>query len=257
MSSRFGYRPGPPRDGRRAGAVLLSYRRQPNIDPILRSLLRGSLFERVVMSNNNPQASSRDFVTVSDERLVVIDQLERQGCGLRWHLAQELLADLDVIVVIDDDLFLYPRQLERLVAHALQAPDAPHGVVGGVGRRPVERREAEVEVLWRCYVVTPTHVDRYLDLVAALDPTMRDEVEQRGDDIAISLTGDEPPRVHDVGRLLSCATSDDADIAVYLQPEFQATRGQVRSAAEAARSTLGWASSTRLARGGGIEPPTS
>ena len=239
LASRIGYQPDRLANGLTVGAVLLSYRRQHNIDPILASLLRGRLIDKVILSNDDPSTSIGDFVSHTDERLTIIDQAENRGPGVRWRLAHEMLADVDIVVCVDDDLFLYPRQIERLCGFVAASPGTPHGVAGIRDREIVQRKESPVDVLWRAYAVTREHVERYVEIVSGMHEH-RDDVERLADDVVISLVGDAPAQVHDVGYLLSCRSQTDPDIAVHQRPHFHETRRAVRAAAQQVRSQTSW-----------------
>lgn len=223
--------------------MLLSYRRPQNIDPILTALLRGRLIDTVVLSNDDPSISIRDHVSQTDERLMILDQTENQGPGMRWRLAHEMLADMDIVVSIDDDLFLYPRQIASLARFVAESPDRPHGVSGLRGQDIIERRESPVDVLWRAYGVTHQHVERYMEILAGVSEH-RQDVERVADDVVISLTGDAPAQVHHLGYLLSCRTTSDPDIALHRQPDFHPARRAVSDEVHRVRSQTSWGSRT-------------
>lgn len=220
---------------RRVGVVVLSYNREFNIEPIVRAVLRCRFVSRVLVSNNNPDKRVADFLDVDDDRVRAIDQPERRRPGVRWGLARELLADCSVIVAIDDDIFLSPRQLRELVEAALADPDSVHGCAAMVGRHYTTRVERTVDHVVRVYVTSQAHIERYFTLIDRMTD-YGGSVERIGDDIAISLAAPGPPRLHDVGRLLSCRTSTEAGIAVNQEDDFTAARDLILDEARRVRT---------------------
>lgn len=217
--------------------VVLSYRRQGNIDPILRSAGRCRFVQRIVMSNNDPEQRAADFVRFDDPRLELIDQPRRRRPGVRWGIARDRCGDDEVVVCIDDDVFLFPRQLRGLVQATIAEPEAVHGIAGQLGDQYVKGRDATVDYVMRVYALTGTTVRRYFQLVGAM-PQTGSEVERIGDDIVVSLSAPAAPRIHDLGFVLSCRSSLDAEVAVNQEADFLAVRSGLFDEATRARELL-------------------
>ena len=69
-------------------AILLSWKRIRNMQPIVRSLLRCDFIDRVIVSNNKPQYRMREELHLRDERLQLIDQPQPRAPGVRFELAR-------------------------------------------------------------------------------------------------------------------------------------------------------------------------
>lgn len=240
LSARVGRRPGPLPGGQRIEVVILSYARPWNIDPLVRTVLRCGFVDRVVLSNNNPDIPTSSFLRVRDPRLVVIDQPDHTGPGVRFELAREHLADLDGALLIDDDWLLWPSQIRRLVEHLFAAPEVPHGLSGRLGDIGLLRVDSEADVLFGVYAVTGTHLDRYVELYDALPQAARDLVDRGGEDIVISMTGDRRAIVHDVGYILFCASVNRAGVAISARPDFVTSRKVIREQLDLLGGALPW-----------------
>jgi hypothetical protein len=205
-----------------------------DITPLVRSLLKCTFVEKIIVSNHNPAVSIRDFVRVQDRRLTLLDQSVRHGPGYCWVLAAR--EDAEYFMRIDDDVLLFPRQVALLFRWLVEQPSAPHGLSGRIGSRYVQCRETEVDGLFSLYAATRAHVDRYLDhtdrMVRAGLLTVED-VELWSEDIVLSSTGSGKPRIHDVGFLLQGLTCWHSRVALHRQPGFREHRLQVENALEA------------------------
>ncbi len=92
-----------------ATAILLSYKRPKNIEPIVRALLRCAFIDKVIVSNNNPAVRIGDWVHLTDPRIRLIDQTRDSPPGLRFAIAFDTPAEH--FLCIDDDIFPYPKQV--------------------------------------------------------------------------------------------------------------------------------------------------
>ncbi len=226
-------------NGRRLTVLIPAYSpaRMRDITPLVRSLLKCTFVEKIIVSNHNPAVSIRDFVRVQDRRLTLLDQTVRRGPGYCWMLAAR--EDAEYFMRIDDDVLLFPRQAALLFRRLVEQPSVPHGLSGRIGSRYVQCRETDVDGLFSLYAATHTHVDRYLDyadrMVTAGLLTV-DDVELWGEDIVLSRTGSGKPRLHDAGFLLQGLTCWHSRVALHKQPGFPQRRLQVENALEATLS---------------------
>jgi hypothetical protein len=219
----------------RVGVVLLSYNREANLDPILRSVLRCRFVDCVLVSNNHPDKRCRDFISTDDPRVTCIDQPQRERPGIRWRLARDQMADCPVVVAVDDDVFLYPSQIRALVEAVLDDPDRVHGFAGMDGHTYLSGEDRDVDHIVRVYATTQDHIARYFELIDRM-PDHGGEVERIGDDMVISLSAPGPPRMHDVGYVLSCRTSTEDGIAVNREDDFTSVRDLIFAEATAHRA---------------------
>ena len=226
----------------RATAIVASFGRMRNVAPIVRTLLRCGFVERVVVSNHAPWVRIEDWVRVRDPRLRLSNEPVRRGSGHRWSVARATAAEH--FIVVDDDVFVRAPQLEALFGRLLDDPSVPHGL-HGARRAPggagvpagaplrwtqVSRRETDVEVLHKVYLVARARVDEYFRLRAALagrDPSLPALVDDFGDDLLISATGRGRPRVHDVGSYAECRTAQRSGVAVSSSERFSDARERI------------------------------
>jgi hypothetical protein len=225
--------------------VLLTYynpARMSHIGPRVRNILKCSFVEKVVVSNHNPAIRIADRVNFKDARLICMDQAVPRGCGYRWQIARALSAQY--LVAIDDDIMLFPSQLQVLFQHLIQAPEVPHGLSGML---PLEngklkyRQWSNMEVPYLCevYAVTREQVDRYFELerrIVASDETLLDVVERVADFVVISQTGAHNPRIHRAWWLLRDDTFETRGIAISKDERFWANVVQVVRTIEKLRS---------------------
>lgn len=217
-------------------AILQSYARPWNIDPMARMLLRFTCIERVIISNNNPRVDLRRHLAVADGRLTVIDQPHERPASMMAMLALRASErGAERFVSIDDDLLLFPAQIIRLLGGLSFNPTMPHGVVGQRVDRlggAVEHHvmgDMQVDVLNRAYAFTAAHVRRYAELLDALGYETDEQKETLpfGSDIVLSFSGDARPRVHAVGSLLSCPTAALPGVARFREPGFASFRADL------------------------------
>jgi hypothetical protein len=111
--------------------VLITYfhpARMTHIEPQIRNILKCNFVDKLVISNHNPDICINEKVKVNDNRVVFLNQSVKRGCGYRWLIANEL--DPEYLIVVDDDLLLFPSQLARLFKHLVNEPEIPHGMSG-------------------------------------------------------------------------------------------------------------------------------
>lgn len=214
----------------KAALILLSYKRIQNIEPIIKAALKCSFIDRIIVSNNNPdEFDVHEWMRFKDPRVVLINQKKREGFGNRWDLA---LKDInDNFILIDDDIFIKPKQLRILFEHLISNKNIPHGLAGSINfRKFVDRKDMQVEILHQVYAVTREHIENYFEYKNLLEqlPSLENiDIVNSADDIIISFTGSSYPRIYDTGIVLRCPSSHDENIASYLQDGFYEQRKMI------------------------------
>ncbi|MDZ7319276.1 MAG: glycosyltransferase family 2 protein [candidate division KSB1 bacterium] len=208
--------------------VLITYynpSRMRHINHQLRNLFKCDFVEKVIVSNHNPNIAIDSLVKVRDQRLVIVNQEIRRGCGYRWLVAQAFASEY--LVVIDDDILLFPWQLKTLFAELVADPQVPHGFAGMVRHDDdfLEYREKEnrsVDYLCEVYAITREHLKRYMELRNYIlkNESLARMIEFSVDFVVISQTGNYNPKIHDAGRLFRCPTYNESGIAVHKEREF-------------------------------------
>lgn len=208
--------------------VLITYfnpARMVRIDHQLRNILKCSYVDKVIISNHNPNINIQDRIKITDSRLKVLNQPVRQGCGYRWHIASEI--NPEYLIVIDDDLYLYPGQLTRLFKFLLAEPKIPHGL-SGINCLPDgsyefrDRVDRETDFLCEIYALTREHLAHYMKTYAELasNEQIIRIVNSTTDFILLSHTGVSKPKIHDVGRLFRDETFKVEGVAVHKKEMF-------------------------------------
>ncbi|MBC8073384.1 MAG: MFS transporter, partial [Deltaproteobacteria bacterium] len=227
------------RRGPRCCVVVLNYKRPANIHLIVRSALKCRFVDKVVVSNNNPDYRARQLTSAESERLVLIDQPRQTRQGIRFALAAA--HDSELYIAIDDDVFLSPRQLERLFTFLVADPSVPHGI-GGEARKTCSEQDLpprgygfvtgvngdrEVDHLTRVYAFTREHLGTALGLFEQLGMADLAQVGN-GEDIVLSFSGRSRPRIHRVGQVAQCASFACEGIATFTShANFFAERAQI------------------------------
>lgn len=211
-------------------AILLSYKRQENIDRIVRDLLESKLIDKIIVSNNNPEINIHEWVHIDSPKLELINQSSRQHCIKRFEIAAEL--PYEYFYCPDDDLFLTPAQTDQLLMQLMKYPHIPHGMYGQTRNfylqdiflgSDVFNINCEVDVLNRCYAFTKKHVDKMFELIKALGYSAASEAKFM-DDILLSFSGEGLPLCHDLGPFEECPTSGEAGIATWTENGFHDVR---------------------------------
>jgi hypothetical protein len=219
--------------GSGAMLILLSYKRPWNIEPLVRMGLRLGCIEHILVSNNNPAIDMRHCVRIQDERLTILAQPQRCTASIMPLLAARAARQgFSRFLAVDDDVFLLPEQIERVLACLEDQLAIPHGIVGQMftdtlsGRSDHVTGEREVDVLNRAYAFTDKHALAYERLLSALGRTTPESQAALpfGSDIVLSATGDGRPHIHDVGPFLSCPTAALPGIALFREEGFDAFR---------------------------------
>jgi hypothetical protein len=203
--------------------------RLPNLEPLVRHLLRCSFIDQIVVSNHNPALSAdvvRMATRLSDPRVNLINQAVPQGCGRRWQVAKDFR--FRYLISIDDDVLLYPHQLRRLFVGLLARPEVPHGIAGiciDKDERTAyhQRVNRSVDYLTEVYAITRTHFVEYWRLHQSLQQRSARRPaagEPAGDFLLLSRSGKGRPLIHDVGYVLRCETYAAPEIAMWRTSGF-------------------------------------
>lgn len=229
--------------------VILNYRRPANIAPIVATCLAVGAIERVrVIDQADPE--NRLDAHFASER-VLMSQARNIGAGRRLSHAADL--DCDLVLAIDDDLFLTANQIDALIAASLNDSSRVHGlwgqliveVAGAMGLQSgIFGVNRPVDILNRVYAFTPAQARKALDIARSLDL----DPESLGpiDDILLSFGGAQRPMCHDLGPLRECPTSNQPGIAVWKQPGFEPIRIEVVRRIK--QHGLAWRDSSGLGR---------
>jgi hypothetical protein len=208
-------------------AVILNYKRRDNVAPIVRACLNATGIETIhVIDQADPD---QQLQTLPVSARVVAMRARNIGSGRRLSYAAALPCDL--VIAIDDDLFLRPGQITELIGRGLEDPARVHGIWGQLildldgGLRisdGIMNVNRPVDILNRVYVFTPEHARNALGIAASLG-LERNKLGQF-DDILLSFGAVRQPMCHDLGPLYECKTSNQPGIAVWKQPGFEQSR---------------------------------
>lgn len=208
--------------------VLITYyspTRMKHVDPQVRNILKCQFVDKIIVSNHNPEVRIENMVKIRDERLVFINQKSRRGCGYRWIIANEI--NPEYLIVVDDDILLFPSQLRTLFKNLIKEPEIPHGISGMLhlddGEFEFHEKEnMQVDYLCETYAVSRQNLNRYLELVKFLanQNSLSMMIELSADFMLISQTGSQNPKIHNVGRLFRCPTFNKPGVAVHKDQDF-------------------------------------
>lgn len=210
-----------------------------NLEHLIRSVLRYNGVEKVIVSNHNPLIRLENHIHLKDERITLINQEERRGCGYAWVVASQQTADY--FLIIDDDFLILPKQVAILSEQLFSQPEIPHGLTGKTADgRYVESEEDVVDNLYNIYAVTRKHVETYLiytrEIVTKGYATIED-IDYWADDVIISRVGTSAPRTHAVGFITHCRTSDRPGVATWKEEGFDQRRLKVQAAVETIKAS--------------------
>ena len=218
--------------------VLITYYdpvRLQHLDSQIRQVLRCGFVERLVVSNHNPAFRVEEATTIRDSRLEFRNEPVRRGCGYRWQVARDLPGEY--LIVLDDDLLLFPGQIATLFSELLREPSVPHGLAGfrtsdDAAFTYLQASDCDVDFLCEAYAVSKAHLQRYHAICHRLtrDPEVLRIVDRAADFVVISASGRGRPKVHDVGPLFRCLSFRENGHAVHKQTTFEE---DVRSVAAA------------------------
>lgn len=208
-------------------AILLSYKRQHNMDRILREIAKVPEITRVILSNNNPEVDIHAWLHPEDYAVEVVSQPEPTLHTKRYDIALDI-PDYEYFFCPDDDVFLTAAQISELIAHLKANPQVPHGMHGQIksffgqtlGLTPdVISMDCEVEVLNRIFFFTRAHLLRMVELARAMGYPGINEARFL-DDVILSFSGDGLPLCHAIGDIAECPTSNSIGIASWREHDF-------------------------------------
>lgn len=207
-------------------AIILNYKRPQNIARIVRACLAC----RIDMVHVIDQAAAENQLRrLPAAQRVNYVRKPNIGSGRRLPYAARL--DCDLVLAIDDDIFLTPAQIEELIARGQDYPNRAHGVWGQLIVEEGERLQISdgvsnvnrrVDILNRVYLFKPAHAERALQ-IADLLKLPRNRLGHV-DDILLSFGVPRKPLCHDLGKFADCETSNEVGTAVWREPGFEQTR---------------------------------
>ena len=178
--------------------ILITYYnpvRLKHVNHELRNLLKCEFVEKVVISSHNPSIKIDDYIKVSDPRLILLNHSVRHGCGHRWMVADQFSPEY--LIVMDDDILLFPWQLRKLFLALIAEPDLPHSFAGMV-KQPNgfleyhQKTERSVDYICEIYAITGKHLKHYIQLKDQIqkNPGPAKSIEFTEDFIIVSRIGD-------------------------------------------------------------------
>ncbi|MCK4817355.1 glycosyltransferase family 2 protein, partial [bacterium] len=224
--------------------VLITYynpSRMKHIEYQIRNILKCNFVEKLIISNHNPDIQLENRTIFRDKRLVFLNQNIKRGCGYRWEIASSF--NPEFLIVLDDDILIFPSQIAELFKHSVSEPEIPHGYTGMLHLENKEfeyheRVSMKVDYLCEIYAVTRSHLNQYKELekVIGRDVTLADMIESSVDFMVISQTGSNNPKIHKTGRIFRCTTFNDEGVAVHKEDGFRDRMFEIHKALEEERT---------------------
>ena len=215
--------------------ILITYfnlARMKHINYQLRNIFKCDFVGQIIISNHNPEIDINSLITIKDSRIQVVNQEVRRGCGHRWLVANTFSPDY--LIVVDDDILLFPWQLKQLFEALLADPEIPHGFAGMLQHADgfLEYRQEEeqaLDYLCEIYALTGTHLQQFMEMRAEIikDEALSRMVESAADFMVVSRSGSREPRIHDAGRLFRCPTYNETGVAVHKSQDFDSSMLEV------------------------------
>lgn len=208
-------------------AYIGAFARPQNIAPLAESLLRTPSIGRIIISENNPHCLTHWSLPTS-KRITMLRHQKVQDCHQRHvHLSAY---PSDAYLILDDDLFLLPAQIEKVCQALLQDPSSPKGVCGQYWQNETlqsnVRTAGPCDALNRLYAFTKDHERSYFTLVQKLEE--KDEWNSGlVDDLVLSLCSKKRPIIIDTGEFIDCTSQGKKEIASWRQPAFFAERNRL------------------------------
>src|SRR5262245_52651730 len=69
--------------------IVLNYKRPHNMQPIVRSILRCSFVNKLIVCNNDPLSRIEEWISASDKRVVLINNPRNRGTIARFEIASK------------------------------------------------------------------------------------------------------------------------------------------------------------------------
>jgi hypothetical protein len=212
--------------------IILNYKRPQNIGIIARSA-RQALPDAAIFVLDQAETDSLRGRTDVDWSEVWFQRARvNRGAGARVPLSAGL--PFDYYLAIDDDNFLTPRQIARLVDLFRAEPDRAHGIRGQrlilnqgvIGHNLVARLDGVVSILNCVYAFSRAQAAAALGLSVRLGFASWHEIGF-SDDIVLSCGSHKPPLCHDLGEIAECPTSHQPGIAVWKREGFVQRRNEI------------------------------
>jgi hypothetical protein len=191
----------------------------------LRNIAKCDFVDRIVVSNHNPDLRIEALIHVKDKRITTLNQNVRRGCGYRWDVA--LGFSPEYLIVIDDDLLLFPWQIKSLAEKLIAEPERPHGFAGMIQADDgvieyAELQDRSVDYLCEIYAITKNQLRTYMEIISyiSVDKNIAEIVNSTADFVIISKTGVSRPKIHNVGRLFRDETFRLAGVALHKEEAF-------------------------------------
>ncbi|MEX0808539.1 MAG: glycosyltransferase [Dongiaceae bacterium] len=210
--------------------ILTNYKRAQNLPRIVRDCLAAQHRPDVIVIDNAEHDRLRESLDFSSGRVDYRPNFGNLGAGHRFSVGAEL--GYDVVLAIDDDLFLTPRQIDRLAGAYSEDPGRIHGVWGENiilrDGRPFflnsrRRINDDTDIINRAYAFGPALAAETKALVPKLG--FKDWLDAApSDDVLLSFSSERRPRIHNFGKLNACETSGAVGIAQWRQEDFRPRR---------------------------------
>jgi hypothetical protein len=165
-------------------------------------------------------------------RVRILRHASRQFCPDRYKHLEAIPSGR--YLIIDDDIFLLPGQIESLCRYLEDDPSVPHGLYGEeldeeVLRGGISLAERRVDVINRMYAFTDSHLWEFFRIADGIDAYSGKYPWRLGiwDDLIISRSGSDRPRLHDCGAFVNCPTQGKQGIAVWRTDNFKPFRNDI------------------------------
>lgn len=213
-------------------AYVANFARPQNIQCIVQSLLACPSIQHIIVSNNNPYSPLSGWFHTSSDRVTVLQHATAQSCQKRFeHLSYH---PAPYYLILDDDIFVYPHQIEQLTTALRTHPHVPHGLFGqrwegDQFEQGIRNWEGEIDVINRVYAFTEAQRTQSLQLADTLKK--KSIISERAlgwcDDIMLSCSNAAKPYMHDVGPFIDCPTQGKKGVATWREDDFFTTRKKI------------------------------
>ncbi len=213
-------------------AYVANFARPQNIQCIVQSLLACPSIQHIIVSNNNPQSPLLRWFQTSSHRVTVLHHPVMQSCQKRFEHVSDHPAPY--YLILDDDIFLYPHQIEQLITALRTHPHVPHGLFGQRWKgdqfeQGIKNQEGEIDVINRVYAFTEAQRTQSLQLADTLkkESIISDRALGWCDDIMLSCSNASKPYMHDVGPFIDCPTQGKKGVATWREDDFFVSRKKI------------------------------
>lgn len=237
-SARFGV----PVSGRNLPSISVviatfSNERGAHLRSQVKNVLKCGFVQELVVSNHNPEFDLEKWLPMTDARMRIISSSEKTSCSHRWHVAKQ--CKNEYVLVLDDDVLLFPNQVKALYKAFLSDADVPHGLAGKTRGEYSRNCNREVDYLVEAYFVSKIHIGKYLQLENILERRAGLAINS-SDFLLISKCGNTSSlaKIHNIGPVLRCRTYRSRDIALHRNADFDEKNRIFRSILENELSQL-------------------